>query len=112
MSLTLSTRIFPLFIFIFLYAPSKTLIPAEDMNRLFDKAAKLGVGIELNFSDMRYSSEEEDIVLRPYRIAKECGCKFYCGSDAHHPRTFNDSIGIFNKAVDSLELTEEDKFII
>ena len=82
------------------------------MKRLFEKAAGLGVGIELNSSDMDFTEEEADVVLRPYRIAKKCGCKFYCGSDAHHPNTLDRAKALFERAIDLLELTEEDKFII
>lgn len=88
------------------------LLPYDEMKRIFAKAAKIGVGIELNADDMKFKDEEADIVLRPYRIAKECGCKFYLGSDAHHPRNFVNAKAIFERAVDMLELTEEDKFII
>lgn len=88
------------------------LIPEEEMERLFKKAAKLGVGIELNASDMKFSDEETDIVLRPYRVAKKCGCKFYCGSDAHTPGEFENVKKIFERAVHLLGLTEDDKFVI
>lgn len=88
------------------------LIPKEEMERLFNKAAQLGVGIELNSSDMKFTDKEADVVLRPYRIAKQCGCKFYCGSDAHHPDNLDKAKAIFERAIDLLELTEEDKFII
>ena len=88
------------------------LIPQEEMEKLFKKAAKLGVGIELNSDDMNFAEEEAEVVLRPYRIAKQCGCKFYLGSDAHHPNTLDRAKEIFERAVDLLELTEEDKFII
>ena len=88
------------------------LIQTEEMERLFSKAARLGVGIELNSCDMNFSDEDADIVLKPYRIAKQCGCKFYCGSDAHHPHEFDNTKTIFERAIDLLELTEEDKFII
>ena len=53
------------------------------MRRLFAKAAQHGVGIELNSSDMNFLNEEESVVLRPCKIIKRCGCKFYLGSDAH-----------------------------
>ncbi len=88
------------------------LIPENDMRRLFSKAASLGVGIELNADDMIFSDEEAETVLRPYRTAKECGCKFYLGSDAHHPRELNEARALFEKAVDLLQLEETDKFII
>lgn len=86
------------------------LIPEEDMVRLFTKAAKLGCGIELNGGDMNFSDEEADIVLRPFRIAKQCGCKFYFGCDAHHPNSLDKAKDLFERAIDLLELTEEDKF--
>lgn len=88
------------------------IIPEDEMKRLFKKAAELGVGIELNSKDMGFSFEEADVVLRPYRIAKECGCKFYCGSDAHHPEMLDGAKNRFEKAVDMLCLTENDKFKI
>ena len=91
----------------------KTLknIPEKEMVRLFTKAAKLGVGIELN-QDMNFKDEEEEIILRPFKIAKKCGCKFYLGSDAHHPEGFDGVIEIFEKITERLGLSEEDKFII
>lgn len=88
------------------------LLPADEMKRLFDKAAKVGAGIELNASCMNFSDDEADIVLRPYKIAKECGCKFYLGSDAHHPNRLDAAKAAFEKAVDMLSLEEEDKFVV
>lgn len=87
-------------------------IKSEDMERLFKKAAKLGCGIELNQSDMAMKEGEEESVLRMFRIAKACGCKFYCGSDAHNPGYFVKTKAVFERAIDLLELTEDDKFII
>ena len=85
-------------------------IPGEEMEHLFKKAAGLGVGIEINSGDMSFTEEEADVVLRPYRIARECGCRFYCGSDAHHPAELDKAKAIFERAVEMLGLTEEDKF--
>ena len=87
-------------------------IPDLEMERLFAKAAKLGVGIEINRGDMRRAQANPDILLRPYRIAKKCGCKFYLGSDAHKPEELEDALCYFQWAVDMLELTEEDKFVL
>jgi histidinol phosphatase-like PHP family hydrolase len=87
-------------------------IPVEDMHRLFAKAAKLGVGIEINPGNMKYAEEEKDILLRPFRIAKEEGCKFYCGSDVHHPENFATVRKWIERGIDDLGLTEEDKFIL
>ncbi len=88
------------------------LIPQEELIRLFSRAAKLGVGIEINADDMRFSEDEAEVILRIYKIAKECGCKFYCGSDAHHPKSLERAKKIFEKAITLLGLTEDDKFII
>ena len=56
--------------------------------------------------------ENRDVVLRPFRIAKSCGCRFYCGSDAHHPGSFENCRAIFERAIDRLGLQESDKFHI
>lgn len=94
------------------YIEVLNMIKPEDMERLFKKAAKLGCGIEINSLDMRFSDEESDVVLRPYRIAKQCGCKFYMGSDAHHPEELDNAKALFEKAIDLLKLSEDDKFYI
>lgn len=94
------------------YLAVLNMIPASDMYSLFEKAAGLGVGIELNASDMSFADNEEDTVLRPFRIAKECGCRFYMGSDAHHPAALEKAKPIFERAIDRLALTEADKFHI
>jgi hypothetical protein len=47
-----------------------------------------------------------------FKIAKKCGCKFYMASDAHHLKDFIDTKEVFEKAIDLLELTEDDKFRI
>lgn len=86
------------------------LIPKDELIRIFTKAAALGVGIELNSTDAKYI--ERDEVLRIFTTAKKCGCKFYFGSDAHHPDGLDRAKAIFEKSVDVLGLTEEDKFII
>ena len=88
------------------------MISSIEMERIFTRAAGCGIGIELNHSDMKFSDSEADRVLRMFRIAKSCGCKFYLGSDAHHPSTFDDVNQVFSRAIDLLELEESDKFIL
>lgn len=102
----------------YLIAPSReeylevlSSLPEDELRRLFTKAARLGVGIELNATDMSFDKSEAAVVLRPFKIAKECGCKFYFGSDAHHPQAFKDSVKLFRRAIKLLHLTEDDKFI-
>ena len=85
------------------------LIPDSEYERVFKKAADVGVGIELNYYDIRKATES---TWRPFRIAKAQGCKFYLGSDAHHLKDLDPAIEGFKKAVDVLGLNEDDKFII
>ncbi len=87
-----------------------TKLKGDDMERLFTKAAKLGMGIEINAPCFNFDDSEADILLRPYKIAKACGCKFYLGSDAHFPHQLDEAIPLFERAIDLLGLTEDDKF--
>ena len=87
------------------------LVPDETWGRLFTRAAKAGMGIELNLSMRSLKSDEErPRVFRPYRIARECGCTFYLGSDAHHPVELEGALARFTAIVDGLGLEEKDKF--
>ena len=87
-------------------------IPEDTLKSLFYRAARVGMGIEINKSDMTFSDSEADILLRPYIIAKQEGCKFYMGSDAHTPDDFSQCEYYFNRAIDYLSLIEDDKFKI
>ena len=87
-------------------------IPSSEMERVFAKASELGVGIELNAGDMNFKDHEAEIVLRMFKIAKNQGCKFYCGSDAHHPKSLDRAKEIFERAIDLLALCEADKFYV
>jgi len=90
------------------------LLPEEKLNELFSRAAAIGLGIELNIGQdvFDYEKQEIETVMRMYHIAKQNGCKFYFGSDAHIPMEFEGAIERFNKIIDILNLTEDDKFII
>ncbi len=88
------------------------MIPDEALRRLFTKAAGKGVGIELNFPYFNYEGQALESILRIYRTAKDCGCKFYFGSDAHHPAELSGAKALFEAVIDALGLTEEDKFKI
>ncbi len=85
-------------------------IPQREYHRLFAKAAEVGVGIELNFNSFEFTGDALETTLRPYRIAKEEGCRFYFGSDAHHPGDLASAKANFENIVDLCGLTEEDKF--
>lgn len=88
------------------------MIPDTVFADLFDKAAAKGVGIELNFSPARYTEEQLPRVLRPYEIAKTCGCRFYLGSDVHKSAELDGIKARFEAIVDALDLTEDDKWAL
>ncbi len=80
---------------------------------IFDRAAAYGTGIELNFPVFSYTEKElDEVILRPYRIAKECGCRFFFGSDAHSPEGFSGMRRAAERIIDLLELTEDDKYYL
>ena len=85
------------------------IIPTDEMERLFSKAKDVGIGIELNKADMSFKDDEADRVLRMFKVAKGCGCKFYLATDGHHPKNFENSIEIFDRAITLLNLQESDK---
>lgn len=89
-----------------------SLLPQEELVRLFTNAAALGVGIELNSGDFGFSDGDADTVLRIFRTAKACGCKFYLASDAHHPDGLDNAKERFERAITLLELEETDKFVL
>ena len=94
------------------YLETIALLSDDDLEKIFARAAQKGAGIELNLGDMSFEEKYAPIILRPYKIAKRMGCKFYMGSDAHHPEEFDRAKRVFERAVDLLELTEDDKFHI
>ena len=89
------------------YVDILNFISDAEYRALFSRAAAVGMGIELN---MTLREASDDAAFRPYRIAKECGCKFYLGSDAHTPGGFEKVRERFELAINTLELTEDDKF--
>lgn len=87
------------------------LAKGERLTALFKKAAALGVGIELNTATFRFGSEaEEQAVVDFYTHAKECGCKFCFGSDAHCPDHFLHHRERGQRMADALGLEEKDIF--
>lgn len=86
------------------------MIPDITFCELFGRAAKKGAGIELNIPVFKYNDEQLEQILRPYRIASKCGCKFYMGSDAHHPSELSIAKAQFEVLVDKLNLSENQKY--
>ncbi len=94
------------------YLETLELIPQSELERLFTKAASLGVGIELNYSDVSVPDAEYERVMRVFRTAKACGCKFYLGSDAHSQKGMEADFAVYERAITALDLKESDKFKI
>lgn len=77
------------------------------------KFAERGAGIEINAACFANGWQEHtEDHLRLYRLAKEEGCKFYLGSDAHHPaglETITERLGLVTSM---LGLTAADQYTI
>jgi histidinol phosphatase-like PHP family hydrolase len=87
-------------------------ISDSDFTRVYTKLASLGCGIELNCNDFKIFSDNIEPLLRIYRIAKKCGCRFYLGSDAHVMEKFTSAQETLNEVISALNLTDGDRFII
>lgn len=88
------------------------LLPENELYDIFSDCAKKGMGIELNTKTIFSSEEEKNIILRPYFIAKDCGCKFYLGSDSHRTDALKNAKENFERIIDLLSLEEKDKFTL
>lgn len=88
-----------------------SLLSDKSLYYVFKRCADKGVGIELNMKTLFMSQEEKEILLRPYYIAKDCGCKFYLGSDAHKTEALETAKANFENIITLLDLKESDKFI-
>lgn len=96
-----------------MYRAVLSMLPEQKLEELFAGCAKAGVGIELNHGDLQPDDDtEKELILKPFRIAKQMGCKFYLGSDVHQQHKFEGVAEVFDNAVTWLDLHEEDKFFI
>ena len=86
------------------------MVDDKTFRELFTRTAKCGMGVEINFEPSAYSGDDIARVKRPYLIAKECGCKFYMATDAHHNEELKNAKTDFERRVDFLDLKEEQKF--
>lgn len=87
-------------------------VDEKEFGRLLTLSAKTGMGIEINRSDVSAQGERFAFAVRFYGLARECGCKFYLGSDAHHPKDLDNAPAIFERAICAIGLTEDDKYRI
>ncbi len=88
------------------------MITDDTFRRLFDKTANKGIAFELNVDYMeKFKKTEEEIRcgahMRMFRLAKECGCKFIFGSDAHSTKEHESYKKLTKIFADELELKEE-----
>lgn len=88
------------------------MISDDTFKRLFDKTANRGIAFELNIDYLNkfksnYEEMETAAHIRMYRLAKECGCKFIFGSDAHGTKE-HERYDIAQFLADLLELRESD----
>ena len=86
------------------------LLPDAELYDIFKVCSEKGVGIELNMRTLSLSDEDKKILLRPYHIAKDCGCKFYLGSDSHNAKAMATAKENFEDFITLLDLKEADKF--
>ena len=89
-----------------------SLLSDECLYSFFSESARKGLGIELNMKTLFMSQEEKEILLRPYYIAKDCGCKFYLGSDSHKTQALETAKENFENVITLLGLSEKDKFLL
>ncbi len=82
------------------------LFPEDELYKLFTICAQKGVGIELNIKTLGLDKDEKEILLKPFRIAKECGCKFYLGSDSHSQSALKNVKANFEDVITELDLKE------
>ena len=88
------------------------LISDETLRSLFGECSRKGAGIELNMKTIGMTQGEKEIFLRPYFIARECGCKFYLGSDSHKTSALACAKENFEDIITQLDLKESDKFLL
>ncbi len=86
------------------------MIPDDTFKRLFSSAAEKGIAMEVNVFQMKSKTFDELLQMseiRMLKIAKNCGCKFIFGSDAH---IISEHEGYSNSdaVAEVLDLTEDD----
>ena len=82
------------------------------LREIFLRFADRGAGIELNAAAFRELEASPDEILLPYRVAKDCGCRFYCASDAHRMASLERVGTVLPRVAELLGLTEKDRYVI
>ncbi|MEG1890855.1 MAG: PHP domain-containing protein [Clostridia bacterium] len=81
----------------------------ERLCKVFALWAAERAGIELNAHAFGEYAEAPDAYCRFYGLAKEAGCRFYYGSDAHAVHDLDCAVP--EAFVQALKLTEQDRFM-
>ncbi len=89
------------------------IISDDTFKRLFEKTANKGIAFELNVDYMaKFKKSYEEIAeaahMRMFRLAKESGCKFIFGSDAHSTTEHQTYEYLTKTFVELLGLKEDD----
>ena len=86
------------------------MIGDDEYKRIFDKVANKNIAVEINVSSFMKLGEndlEQHKSMRLFRNAKDVGCKFIFGSDAHSHGSV-EKYAICDKIADALCLKEDD----
>lgn len=87
------------------------LIPDDTYRHLFERTAEKDIAFEINVADLRDKTDEQiesDPVLHLFHLAKECGCRFTFGSDAHNHRSHETYMAHTARIAELLALKEDD----
>lgn len=92
------------------------MVSDDEFKKLFFNTAEKDIAVEINACAVRDSImkngcvDENSALLRMFKIAKEVGCKFVFGSDAHDLSYFGDSKNVENLGctAECLEIKEND----
>ena len=68
--------------------------------------------MELNIYTDWYDADQLKRVFRPYVIAKDCGCKFYLGSDSHHGTNLKNAPAKLKGILQYFPLEDKDRFTV
>ncbi len=88
-------------------------ISDETLRECYTLAAENNKSIEIHACVYRNTVELDDeglspIYIKMLRVAKECGCKFHFGSDAHEPSMFIGSHAKLERAAERAGITRDD----
>ena len=87
------------------------MISDDCFKRMFTKSAKKDVAYEINVASMKKMTDvqiADSSQMRMFKLAKECGCKFIFGSDAHNAEAHRSYVHYVNLVADLLKLREDD----